>query len=84
MFANDRNRILNILDIEPNSIVVESDNSCRPLIGEKVEQVHLSEHERKLSVADHVRETLARIIRIERQVSSTGLEDPDERDHHLK
>ena len=40
--------------------------------------------DRCVGIGQHVGEPLLRIVRIERQVGGTGLEDGEERDHHVE
>ncbi len=63
--------------------VVEVDDAG-VVFGQAVAQRALGDEDRCLRVGEHEGEPLWRIVRVERQVGGAGLEDAEERNHHVE
>ena len=54
------------------------------VLGRRCRSATVGEQDRRLRVGEHEGEPLLRIVRVERQVGGAGLEDAEERDHHVE
>ena len=69
--------------VDAGAVGVEVDDAGA-VLGQALAQRSLGNEDRRSGVGEHEGEALWRIVGVERQVGGAGLEDAEERDHHVE